>query len=174
MGSDKATAKGSLLGAWLPKEHITRVAKYPTQQPTLKMADMESQAGSPPVVVPNSTEQSLRDRFELILMISEVAAASLAEQVMEVFTEKEELSSSPIPVAAPLQGGTSKRPYTPSLGMKVADKLSPLTPGRGSTASPSRCARDRHSRRRAAGRARCTRRCARDRACRRAASVQGE
>ena len=54
------------------------------------MAEMESQAGSPPVVVPNSTEQSLRDRFEQILMISEVAAASLAEQVMEVFTEKEE------------------------------------------------------------------------------------
>ena len=36
MSSDKATAKGSLLGAWLPKEHITRVAKYPTLQPTLE------------------------------------------------------------------------------------------------------------------------------------------
>ena len=54
------------------------------------MADEESQAGSPPVVVPNSIEQSLRDHFERILLISEVAAASLAEQVMEVFTEKEE------------------------------------------------------------------------------------
>ena len=54
------------------------------------MTDQESQAGSPIVVVPNSTEQSLRDRFEQILLISEVAAASLAEQVMEVFTEKEE------------------------------------------------------------------------------------
>ena len=32
-------------------------------------------------------------------------------------------------VAAPLlPGGASKRPYTHSLGMKVADKLSPLTP----------------------------------------------
>ena len=41
------------------------------------MTDQESQAGSPPVVVPNSTEQSLRDRFEQILLISEVAAASL-------------------------------------------------------------------------------------------------
>ena len=54
------------------------------------MADEETQAGSPPVVVPNSIEQSLRDHFERILLISEVAAASLAEQVMEVFTEKEE------------------------------------------------------------------------------------
>ena len=55
-----------------------------------KMADEETQAGSPPVVVPNSIEQSLRDQFERILLISEEAAASLAEQVMEVFTEKEE------------------------------------------------------------------------------------
>ena len=48
------------------------------------MADEETQAGSPPVVVPNSIKQSLRDRFERILLISEEAAASLAEQVMEV------------------------------------------------------------------------------------------
>ena len=55
------------------------------------MADEETQAGSPPVVVPNSIEQSLRGHFERILLISEeAAAASLAEQVMEVFTEKEE------------------------------------------------------------------------------------
>ena len=54
------------------------------------MTNEETQAGSPPVVVPNSTEQSLRDHFERILLISEVAAVSLAEQVMEVFTEKEE------------------------------------------------------------------------------------
>ena len=54
------------------------------------MADEETQAGSPPVVVPNPNEQSLRDHFERILLISEEAAASLAEQVMEVFTEKEE------------------------------------------------------------------------------------
>ena len=54
------------------------------------MADEETQAGSPPVVVPNSIEQSLRDHFERILLISEEAAASLAEQVMEAFTEKEE------------------------------------------------------------------------------------
>ena len=54
------------------------------------MADEETQAGSPPVVVPNSIEQSLRDHFERILLISEEAAASLAEQVIEVFTEKEE------------------------------------------------------------------------------------
>ena len=40
-------------------------------------------------MVPNSIEQSLRDHFERILL-SEEAAASLAEQVMEVFTEKEE------------------------------------------------------------------------------------
>ena len=53
------------------------------------MADDETQAGSPPVVVPNPIEQSLRDHFERILLISEVAAASLAEQVMEVFTEKD-------------------------------------------------------------------------------------
>ena len=33
---------------------------------------------------------ALRDQFERILLISEDAAASLAEQVMEVFTEKEE------------------------------------------------------------------------------------
>ena len=32
------------------------------------------------------------------------------------------------PVAAPMSGGASKRPYTHSLGMKVAHKLSPLTP----------------------------------------------
>ena len=38
------------------------------------------------------------------------------------------LERSPIPVAPPLSGGASKRPYTHSLGMKVADKLSPLTP----------------------------------------------
>ena len=31
-------------------------------------------------------------------------------------------------VAAPLPGGASQRPYTHSLGMKVADELSPLTP----------------------------------------------
>ena len=54
------------------------------------MADEETQAGSPPVVVPSSIEQSLRDHFERILLISEEAAASLAEQVIEVFTEKEE------------------------------------------------------------------------------------
>ena len=91
MSSDKATAKGSLLGAWLPKEHTTRVAEF-IQRSNLrsKMADEETQAGSPPVVVPNSIEQSLRDHFERILLISEEAAASLAEQVMEVFTEKEE------------------------------------------------------------------------------------
>ena len=99
MSSDKATAKGSLLGAWLPKDqgtrdiqHTTRVAEF-IQRSNLrsKMADEESQAGSPPVVVPNSIEQSLRDHFERILLISEVAAASLAEQVMEVFfTEKKE------------------------------------------------------------------------------------
>ena len=53
------------------------------------MADEETQAGSPPVVVPNSIEQSLRGHFERILLISEEAAASLAEQVMEVFTERE-------------------------------------------------------------------------------------
>ena len=90
MSSDKATAKGSLLGAWLPKEHTTRVAEF-IQRSNLrsKMADEETQAGSPPVVVPNSIEQSLRDHFERILL-SEEAAASLAEQVMEVFTEKEE------------------------------------------------------------------------------------
>ena len=40
--------------------------------------------------MPNPNEQSLRDHFERILLISEEAAASLAEQVMEVFTEKEE------------------------------------------------------------------------------------
>ena len=87
MGSDKATAKGSLLGAWLPKEHTTRVAEF-IQRSNLrsKMADEETQAGSPPVVVPNSIEQSLRGHFERILLISEEAAASLAEQVMEVFT----------------------------------------------------------------------------------------
>ena len=28
MSSDKATAKGSLLGAWLPKEHTARVAEF--------------------------------------------------------------------------------------------------------------------------------------------------
>ena len=90
--SDKATAKGSLLGAWLPKEHTTRVALEFIQRSNLrsKMADEETQAGSPPVVVPNSIEQSLRGHFERILLISEVAAASLAEQVMGVFTEKEE------------------------------------------------------------------------------------
>ena len=55
------------------------------------MADEETQAGSPPpVVVPNSIEQSLRGHFERILLISEEAAASLAEQVIAVFTEKEE------------------------------------------------------------------------------------
>ena len=32
------------------------------------------------------------------------------------------------PRAAAVWGGASKRPYTHSLGMKVADKLSPLTP----------------------------------------------
>ena len=90
MSSDKATAKGSLLGAWLPKEHTTRVAEF-IQRSNLrsKMADDETQAGSPPVVVPNPIEQSLRDHFERILLISEEAAASLAEQVMEVFTEKD-------------------------------------------------------------------------------------
>ena len=89
MSSDKATAKGSLLGAWLPKEHTTRVAELLIQRSNLrsKMADEETQAGSPPVVVPNSIEQSLRDQFERILLISEDAAASLAEQVMEVFTD---------------------------------------------------------------------------------------
>ena len=78
MSSDKATAKGSLLGAWLPKEHTTRVAEF-IQRSNLrsKMADEETQAGSPPVVVPNSIEQSLRDHFERILLISEEAAASL-------------------------------------------------------------------------------------------------
>ena len=74
VGSDKqATAKGSLLGAWLPKEHTTRVAEF-IQRSNLrsKMADEETQAdGSPPVVVPNSIEQSLRDHFERILLISE-------------------------------------------------------------------------------------------------------
>ena len=91
MGSDKATTKGSLLGAWLPKEHTTRVAKF-IQRSNLrsKMMDEETQAGSPPVVVPSSIEQSLRDHFERILLISEGAAASLAEQVMEVFNEKED------------------------------------------------------------------------------------
>ena len=90
MSSDKATAKGSLLGAWLPKEHTTRVAEF-IQRSNLrsKMADEETQAGSPPVVVPNSIEQSLRGHFERILLISEEAAASLAEQVMEVFTEEQ-------------------------------------------------------------------------------------
>ena len=65
MSSDKATAKGSLLGAWLPKEHTTRVAEF-IQRSNLrsKMADEETQAGSPPVVVPNSIEQSLRGHFE--------------------------------------------------------------------------------------------------------------
>ena len=89
MSSDKATAKGSLLGAWLPKEHTTRVAEF-IQRSNLrsKMSDDETQAGSPPVVVPNPNEQSLRDHFERILLISEEAAAALAEQVMEVFTEK--------------------------------------------------------------------------------------
>ena len=94
VGSDKATAKGSLLGAWLPKEHTTRVAEF-IQRSNLrsKMADEETQAGSPPVVVPNPIEQSLRGHFERILLISEEAAASLlalAEPVIEVFTEKEE------------------------------------------------------------------------------------
>ena len=32
------------------------------------------------------------------------------------------------PVATPVSGGAIQRPYTHSLGMKVADKLSPLTP----------------------------------------------
>ena len=32
------------------------------------------------------------------------------------------------PVAAPMSGGAAQRPYTHSLGMKVAYKLSPLTP----------------------------------------------
>ena len=54
------------------------------------MSDDETQAGSPPVVVPNPNEQSLRGHFERILLISEEAAASLAEKVIEVFTEKEE------------------------------------------------------------------------------------
>ena len=65
MSSDKATAKGSLLGAWLPKEHTTRVAEF-IQRSNLrsKMSDDETQAGSPPVVVPNPNEQSLRDHFE--------------------------------------------------------------------------------------------------------------
>ena len=91
MSSDKATAKGSLLGAWLPKEHTTRVVKF-IQLSNLrsKMSDDETQAGSPPVVVLNPNEQSLRDHFEHTLLISEEAAATLAEQVMEVFTEKEE------------------------------------------------------------------------------------
>ena len=40
------------------------------------MTNEETQAGSPPVVVPNSTEQSLRDHFERILLISEGAAAT--------------------------------------------------------------------------------------------------
>ena len=80
MSSDKATAKGSLLGAWLPKEHTTRVAEFFPMNSNLrsKMADEETQAGSPPVVVPNSIEQSLRGHFERILLISEEAAASLA------------------------------------------------------------------------------------------------
>ena len=34
----------------------------------------------------------------------------------------------PIPVEPTMWGGASKRPYTHSLGMKVAGKLSPLTP----------------------------------------------
>ena len=34
----------------------------------------------------------------------------------------------PIPVAPPLAGGAIQRPYTHSLGMKVAHKLSQLTP----------------------------------------------
>ena len=91
MSSDKATAKGSLLGAWLPKEQTTRVAKF-IQLGNLrsKMSDDETQAGSPPVVVLSPNEQSLRDHFEHTLLISEEAAATLAEQVMEVFTEKEE------------------------------------------------------------------------------------
>ena len=53
------------------------------------MSDDETQAGSPPVVVPNPIEQPLRGHFERILLISEEAAASLAEQVIEVFFEKE-------------------------------------------------------------------------------------
>ena len=91
MSSDKATAKGSLLGARLPKEQTTRVAKF-IQLGNLrsKMSDDETQAGSPPVVVLSPNEQSLRDHFEHTLLISEEAAATLAEQVMEVFTEKEE------------------------------------------------------------------------------------
>ena len=44
------------------------------------MADEETQAGSPPVVVPNPIEQSLRDHFERILLISEEAAASLGAE----------------------------------------------------------------------------------------------
>ena len=35
---------------------------------------------------------------------------------------------SPIPVAIPVPGGAIQQPYTDSLGMKAADKLSPLTP----------------------------------------------
>ena len=34
----------------------------------------------------------------------------------------------PDPSGAPVAGGAIQRPYTHSLGMKVADKLSPLTP----------------------------------------------
>ena len=39
----------------------------------------------------------------------------------------EELADDPS-VAPRVSGGASKRPYTHSLGMEVADKLSPLTP----------------------------------------------
>ena len=77
MSSDKATAKGSLLGAWLPKEHTTRVAEF-IQRSNLrsKMADDETQAGSPPVVVPSPIEQPLRDQFGRILLINEEAATA--------------------------------------------------------------------------------------------------
>ena len=68
------------------------------------MADEETQAGSPPVVVPNSIEQSLRDHFERILLISEVAAASLAEQVMAGSLHREggagAAADGPLPIAS--------------------------------------------------------------------------
>ena len=38
------------------------------------------------------------------------------------------LAPDPSGTPAPVWGGASKRPYTHSLGMKVVNKLSPLTP----------------------------------------------
>ena len=67
----------SKAGDTLEPRTTTRVAEF-IQRSNLrsKMADEETQAGSPPVVVPNSIEQSLRGHFERILLISEEAAAA--------------------------------------------------------------------------------------------------